>query len=182
MDLRHLDIPRRARPRGAFRPGGARVPRLAADALVGDPAARERGRLPDRPALAALRGADARGRAGARVGAAHPRGRRRPRRRARRACAAGSRGQLRIGAIPTSLPSRLAPDDAALREPPRDHRRGALAQLAADRARPARVRARARRHVPRLRAAHGRAHARALRGALRAAHRRATGRSARGAR
>jgi hypothetical protein len=30
----------------------------------------------------------------------------------------GLTGQLRIGAIPTSLPVRLAPDDAALAQPP----------------------------------------------------------------
>ena len=77
-------IPRRARPRGALRPGGALLPRLPADALVRDPPARDGGRLPDRAALAALRGADARGRARARVGAADPRRRRRARRRARR--------------------------------------------------------------------------------------------------
>ena len=71
----------------------------------------------------------------------------------------GLSGQLRIGAIPTSLPSVSLLTTPLSRSHPGHHRGGLLAQLEADRARPGRVRARARRHVPRLRAAHRRAHA-----------------------
>ena len=105
-------VPRGARPRGALRPGRRRSTSRT-DALLGDPAPRERGRIPIVRRSQRYEGLTPEGErlvAGARrilagvVGLDAELD----------AMRGGLSGQLRIGAIPTSLPSGLAPDDSAL--------------------------------------------------------------------